>query len=81
MEKKRKGIFSALFGAGGLYIASALALVAVCAAGYALLSPEEDPIPSAQDMTLPVSDTVVSEDIPQDIAEDPPIEEAQTVPT
>ena len=81
MEKKRKGIFSALFGAGGLYIASALALVAVCAAGYALLSPEEDPIPSAQDLTLPVSDTVVSEDIPQDIAEDPPIEEAQTVPT
>ena len=80
MEKKTKGIFSALFGAGGLYIASALAVVAVCAAGYALLPKEDEPLP-AEEVTLPVSDAVVSEDIPQDISEDPPAEETPTVPT
>ena len=81
MEKKTKGIFSALFGAGGLYIASALAVVAVCAAGYALLRQEAEALPP-QEVTLPVSDTVVSEDIPQDISEDPPVEkEIVALPT
>jgi len=78
MEKKNRSFLSALFGMGGLYIASALAVLAVCAVGYAVLSQDEELPP--EEATLPVSDTVVSEDIPQDISEDPPAETEVTVP-
>lgn len=85
MKKKAKGLISALFGAGGLYIASAFAVLAVCAVGYVALSSREDSPPPA-DLSLPAVDTVdtvVSEDIPQDISEDPPSvdEPEHAVPT
>ena len=76
MESKPKRVISALFGSRGLYIASALAVLAVGAAGYAALSPAETAPPA--DLSLPAGDrleTVVSDEIPQDISEDiPPIE-------
>ena len=72
MKKKAKGLVSALFGTGGLYIASALAVLAVGAVGYMALSPAEEDLPPEEN-TLPVSDAaVISENIPQDISEVPP---------
>lgn len=84
MEKQPKSGIAALFGGRGLYIASALAVLAVGAAGYAALSPAEDTPPT--DLSLPVQDTVesvISDEIPQDISEDiPPAEEFEhSIPT